>query len=518
MALKIRALVQSHQWLDRAGVRIRYRRISPYLERQGACIRVEEIDSLDGRWLVDEDVVILSKCTDARALFAVDHLRERGVLVGLDMFDDYFSSGISPCHRHREFLRDMAPRVDFFLCSTERMRMIAGEFAPGKPCHLLNDPFDTLEQPALALRLKQKAAKAREERRIDVLWFGNGDNPTFPVGLTDLAAYADDLKPFVRAGFDVRLKVLTNLRALYSENLARIRSIGLPLVIEEWSQEGETQAMDEALVSFLPVNHQNFSIAKSLNRGISALTGGTQILSAGFDLYEAIGPFRYRDAEELLADLEEGQLRLRPHSLPELKECMSGLADPANEAARLLQFLNELPPVAPLRGSNCSTGPSHAIIHGSISPSTVTAFAEDRGIALIGTPFCAASRKFNLYFGFRDGIGPLEIRVSRKGASMIAPSMQALIREDIRNDQPYPFIIDLPDDEDRDALSILRPHMVKTRAGQMVHYARVMGAIERISHRLLPGARIYRSELESPLMGMAHLDRQTAQCDGESFQ
>ena len=517
--MKIRALVQSSQWLNRAGVRIRYRRISPHLERRGARILVDEIDDLEARWLIDDDVVIFSKCTDARALFAVDFLRERGVIVGVDLFDDYFSPGISPCHRHREFLRDMAPRVDFFLCSTERMRGIAADFAPGKPCHVLNDPFDTLDQPMLARRLDAKAARARADRRIDVLWFGNGDNPVFPVGLIDLAAYSGALQPLVRSGFDIRLKILTNLSALHSENLARLRSVGLPFAVEEWSQDGEIRAMNEAMISFLPVNHQNFSIAKSLNRGISALTGGTQILSAGFDLYETIGSFRYRDANDLLVDLEEGGLRLRAQTLPALKECVNGLADPANEASRLLEFLKGLSPISATLGSNGMTGPSHAIIHGNRTPYAVISFAQDRGIALIGTPFCAASPKFNLHFDFRDGVGPVELRMSKQGASMIASSLLPLVREDARSDRPYPFTLALPaDDADGDVLRALRPHMVKTRAGQMVHYARVMGAIERISRRLFPVARIYRSELESPLMGMMHLDRRSAQDGRASLQ
>ncbi|KPF63740.1 hypothetical protein [Porphyrobacter sp. AAP60] len=517
--MKIRALVQSSQWLDRAGVRIRYRRISPHLERQGARIIVDEIDNLEARWLIDEDVVIFSKCTDARALYAADYLRERGIMVGVDMFDDYFSPGISPCHRHREFLREMASRVDFFLCSTERMRGVAADFAPDKPCHVLNDPFDTLDQPMLASRLEEKAARARADRRIDVLWFGNGNNPVFPVGLTDLAAYAGALQPFARAGYDVRLKVLTNLSALHSENLARLRAVGLPMAVEEWSQDGEARGMEEALISFLPVNHQNFSIAKSLNRGISALTGGTQILSAGFDLYETIGPFRYRDANDLLVDLDQGSLRLRPDTLPALKECMNDLADPANEAGRLLEFLKGLPPVSPSRGSNGTTGPSPAIIHGNRTPYAVIAFAQDRGIALIGTPFCAASPKFNLHFDFRDGVGPIELRMSKQGANMIAPSMKPLVREDANSEGPYPFILALPaDDADSEALRTLRPDMVKSRAGQMVHYARVMGSIERIARRLFRDSRIYRSELEAPLMGMTHLDRRAAQGGGAALQ
>lgn len=524
--MKIRALVQSDQWLNRAGVRIRYRRIAPHLDTLGASIRVDVIDNLEGGWLeggwlegrlqLDDDVVILSKCTDARALLVADYLRERGVRVGVDMFDDYFSPGISPCHGHREFLRDIAPRVDFFLCSTQRMRDVAAEFAPGKPCHVLNDPFDTLDQARLATRLEAKAAQALADRRIDVLWFGNGDNPVFPVGLTDLAAYAGALHPFARSGFDVRLKVLTNLRALHSENLARLRAIGLPLLIEEWSEEGERRAMDAALVSFLPVNHQNFSIAKSLNRGISALTGGTQILSAGFDLYGAIGPVLYRDADDLLADLQAGNLRLRPQTLPMLKDCMDSLADPVNEAGRLLEFLKRLPSAAAPRANRGITGPAKAVLHGSRTPHAVVAFAKDREIASIGSPFCVSARKFDIFFNFRDGGGPIEIRIAKLSAGLIAGSMQHLIRED--GDQSYPFVMNLPDDAVGRILGALRPHMLETRAGKMVHYSRIMDAIETMARRMLPHAAIYRSELESPLMGMDHLNLAAEQRGGAQPQ
>ncbi|WP_379923046.1 hypothetical protein [Erythrobacter sp. R86502] len=506
--MKIKALVQSDQWLTRAGVRIRYRRIAPHLETMGASIRVDVIDNLEGRWLIDEDIVILSKCTDARALLVADYLRDRGVRVGVDMFDDYFSPGVSPCHVHREFLRDIAPRIDFFLCSTERMQDVVGEFAPDKPCHVLNDPLDTLDQDMLARRLDEKAAKALSDRRLDVLWFGNGDNPVFPVGLTDLAAFAGALQPLARHGFDVRLKVLTNLRALHSENLARLRAIGFPLVIEEWSQDGEKQAMDEALVSFIPVNHQNFSIAKSLNRGISALTGGTQILSAGFDLYESIGPLVYRDAAELFEDLQEGRLRLRPQTLPMLTECMDNLADPAKEAGRLLEFVRHFPAMPSAPRHSGGTGPAAAVLHGNRTTHAVIAYAKERGFASIGTPFCNSARRFDIYFEFRDKTGQLEIRVSNSGAGMIAASMQPFIRSDTGADQIYPFVIELPDDDEGRVLRSLRPHMIKTRAGQMVHYVRVMQAIDTISRRLIPQTKIYRSELTSPLMGMGHLRRE----------
>lgn len=505
--MKIRAIVQSPQWLDRAGVRIRYRRIAQRLESLGGSIAVDVIDNLPSQGLIEDDVVILSKCTDARAFLVTDHLRERGIIVGVDMFDDYFSPGISPCHGHREFFREIARRVDFFLCSTERMREVAREFAPKTPSHVLNDPFDTLDKDRLSQRLPEKARLARETGRIDVVWFGNGDNPVFPVGLIDLAAFAPVLHPLVRSSFDVRMKVLTNLRAMKSENLARLRGLPLPVELEEWSEAGEEEARDASLISFLPVNHQNFSIAKSLNRGISALTGGTQILSAGFDLYSGIGDFVYRDADSLLDDLLADRLRLRPDTLSAFETCMDGLADPANEARRLLMFLRGLQDGARagarLLQANRKT--PRAMIHGRRSSGSTVSFCRDRDVVSIGTPFDLFGRRYDLAFDFGARGGGIRIWVGYAASKAIAPEMQARLMAAHSADSPYPFVMDLPDGPPSSALRPLRAQMLKSRAGQMVHYASVMAAIEAISHQIFPGTQMLQSELESPLMGLANL-------------
>lgn len=505
--MKIRAVVQAEHWLNRAGVRIRYRRIAPYMEALGAGITVDVIDNLGNRWLIEDDVVILSKCTDARALHAAEYLRERGLIVGIDMFDDYFSPAISPCLGQREFLREIAPKADFFLCSTERMREVVGTFAPGTPSHVLNDPFDQLDQQRLARRLAEKARRAQETRRIDVLWFGIGDNPVFPVGIADLAAFAPALQPLIRKGYDVRLKVLTNLRALHSENLARLRRTGLQLDLQEWTEEREQAAMDHALLAFIPVNHQNFSIAKSLNRGISALTGGTQILSAGFDLYGAIGDFRYRDAETFLADLEAGSLKVRAETLAALSARMDDLADPGNEAERLLAFLRQLPRPTRPSGRIMSGGSTvpQAVLHGRRSPFSVVTYSGRHDIMTIGTPYAKRAPRFDVMFEFDKDGAQIEIRIAHSAARAIAPAMQGQLHEVAGRDPIYPFVMNLPDSPPGAFLKSLKPHMIDTRAGQMVHYARTMDAIEAVCAAMLPGTRIYRSELQTPLMAMGAL-------------
>lgn len=505
--MKIRALVQSPQWLDRAGVRIRYRRIAPRLESLGASITVDVIDNLPAQGLIDDDVVILSKCTDARALLVADSLRERGIVVGVDMFDDYFSPGISPCHGHREFLREIASRVDFFLCSTERMREVAREFGSAIPAHVLNDPFDTLDKAWLARRLAEKREQALASRRLDVVWFGNGDNPVFPVGLTDVAAFAPALGPLVRSAFDVRLRVLTNLRAMRVENLARLRALPLPVELEEWSEAGEEEARDSSLISFLPVNHQNFSIAKSLNRGISALTGGTQILSAGFDLYGGIGNFVYRDAGSLLDDLAADTLRLRAETVGPLEITMDELAHPANEADRLLAFLRELqgPSRAGTKLLYANRKSPRAVIHGRRSSGSTAAFCRDRAIVSVGSPFSANGRRFDLSFEFGLRGQEISIWVGYPGVNAITPDLRARLREADAADSPYPFVMELPAVPAAQTLRALRPFMITSRAGQMLHYAKVMAAIEAIVGVIMPGTLVIQSEIESPLMGLSHV-------------
>ena len=508
--VKIRALVQAEHWLDKAGVRIRYRRIARRLSEIGASLDVGVINNSENTGRTDDDVIILSKCTDSRALLVSDMLRERGVIVGMDMFDDYFSSGISACHKHREFLREASPRVDFFLCSTDRMRGVAQEFASGTPAHVLNDPFDDYDSSALAKRLHEKVEQTLQSGTIEIVWFGTGNNPTFPVGITDLAAYIPALLPLVQSRFRVHMKVLTNLHALDTENLARLRALPFSTTVEEWSEEGEATSRDQALISFLPVNYQNFSIAKSLNRGISALTGGTQILSAGHDLYSPIGDFVYRDAKALLADLEDRRLRLRAETLDELDACMDGLANPSAEAKRLLTFLEGLEPHAnnAPRSLSINRRTPRAVLHGRRSSFAVQAFCRERDVLSIGSIFCNPTREFDLSFQFAAATGQLKIRVSNLAASLIAPELQVYLRTINFAKARYPFVLDIPKNESTADLWSLHAGMVQTRATQMVHYARSMAIIEAFCVRLLPGTSVIVSDQESPLTGMKHLEAQ----------
>ncbi|WP_121118335.1 hypothetical protein [Croceibacterium ferulae] len=501
--MNIQVLVQGEQWLNRAGVRIRYRRIAPHLLPLGSSLSVDVIGAQVNRDRVGADVVILSKCTDARGLTVAEVLREKGVIVGVDLFDDYFSTRTGPCLPHREMLRQMAKRVDFFLCSTARMQQVSRQFAPDMPVHVLNDPFDDFDKDALARQLNDKAKSALANRKFEVLWFGNGDNPVFPVGLEDLAAFSASLRKLAGGGFDVNLRVLTNLRALGVHNLARLRNLPVPTTIEEWSEERERECLKQALVSFIPVNFQNFSIAKSLNRGISALTGGTQVLSPGYQLYDKLGSFLYHEPNRLLDDLAAGTLRLRPATLDPLGRQMNDLADPGTEAARLCAFVRELDAA---RAQTVIARPkqrfSRAVLHGRTSVSSVDGLCRQVGWLSIASPFTSSKRPFDVNIGFFGDRQTVHIRFSREGLKFVRPEWRSSITDFANPSSNFAGGMDVPDGPGATILRRLRPAMIETRAGRILHYASVIQATEDIIGRILEDTALTLSEKENPLMSL----------------
>ncbi len=350
--MKIRVIAPSEQYLAAAEVRIRYQRIAKHLATLGHELRIAVVDTLNKASALTDDVYLISKCYDARALVAARLLADNGKIIGADFFDDYFSqAGDSRFVRQREWVRDLAGFLDFFLCSTPRMREVIAGYLGDRAGHIMNDPFNSFDIDATRARLETNLDNALTRRRIDVLWFGVGDNPHFSVGLDDLSGYGHVLGDLAGGGFDVRLSILTNARALTVDGLERLRRLPVPYRVEEWTEEKETDHLARSLVAFLPVNAQPFSAAKSLNRAVSALTGGVQVLSPGYPLYAPLGRFVYDDAGRLRQDVEAGTLALRGETLPGLMDLFTTWGDPQREADKLAAFLETVQtakrPVAP---------------------------------------------------------------------------------------------------------------------------------------------------------------------------
>ncbi len=341
--MRIAAYVADSQALTSAGVRIRYDRLRPRLAAMGHHLDVRRIDDVDGAAPPDIDAAIVTKVYDGRAIALARRLREAGVRIGIDVFDDYYSQGENADFTHiRGWLAQIAGHLDFALCATPPMQRRLEALLPGCPAHVINDPHDDVDLDDVAAAAEDAAARARRDRTIDIAWFGIGDNRDFQVGLEDLAAFGSRLAVFARAGWTARLRVLTNPRAMTTDRLEGLARLPVPWEIEEWSESRQAGLLATSLVSFLPVNGQRFSTVKSMNRVLTALLGGTQVLSAGYPLYAAFDALIYRDAGRIVDDLTNDRLRLRREAVAELGRLLSGTGDPGTEAARLADFLTQV--------------------------------------------------------------------------------------------------------------------------------------------------------------------------------
>lgn len=415
--MKLVILVPSEDYVGNAGARIRYSRLCPALDKLGVSLSFKTIGTFDST-AADCDAVIISKCTDARALVAATILAERGVLVGVDLFDDYFSQvADSRLNRQRHWLAQILPLCSFAMCSTERMANVVNAYRIDMPVHVLNDPGPPIDIDRLQEHLLEKRSHAVATGSIRLGWFGMGDNPQFPVGISDLAAYAGAISALSAGHFAVELSILTNVRALDAERLTMISSLPVAATIDEWSEKGEADLLRKSLVCLLPVNAQAFSTAKSLNRAVTALSSGAQVLSLGYPLYAPFDAFIYRDPAELLDDLSAGQLRLSNASLEGFYNRLDEMASINREAKGLVALLQRVKSIPECHGLIY-------LIHGAGTNDAAHKAVQAVGGLSVAAPFCTAQLGFDVYFRTKPGLS-FSILVSDRAMARISAEFRA---------------------------------------------------------------------------------------------
>lgn len=416
--MKVIILVPSPQYMHNAGARIRYRRLSAHAGSR-LQISLEDIAQFDPR-TASCDLLIVSKCHDARSLLAARIVGQRGIRVGVDLFDDYFSqSADSRLNRFRVWLRQLLPLCDFAMCSTAAMAEVISQYREDLPLFVMNDPASPLDDVRLTQVLQDKLSDARTERRLRLGWFGVGDNPHFPVGLSDLAAFADMLARLGSEGRAVELTILTNVRSLNADRLAMITDLPVPTAVREWSEQAEAELLDQSFACFVPVNAQQFSVAKSLNRAVTALAAGCQVISAGYPLYRALDVFVYRDMDSLVEDMHTTRLRLAPDTVGAFRTAIDVLASAEHEAEAFAQFLEQLP-------SRIAADESAALflIHGHSTNGAAHKMVQAVGGLSVASPFCSVPLDFDVVFQARPGRG-VAMLVSDKGLSRMRPDRRA---------------------------------------------------------------------------------------------
>lgn len=392
--MKICIVIQSDAFRSSAGMRIRYDRFRQNLDPQVATIDSATTAELTSAKSLDHDAYVFCKTFDTAALLLARRVRTAGKAVGHDFFDDYFSQGSDiRLQRYRDWLRDMVPVTDFAICSTPRMAKVIEPFLPGIRVTAIEDPVIGFDRARVAALADAKVARARERKELEIAWFGIGDNPFFPVGLTDLASSEGDLAKMEQEGWTVRLRVVTNRRAFQAANAEVLRSLNVGFELIEWSEHAEQDVLSSATVALIPVNGQSFSRAKSLNRAVTALDAGCQVLSTGYPLYERLRPWIYDNVDDLLADLDVGRAKVGGSTATKLAAHVGNIADPILAAAA---FVNEV-----RQGMQRSKGAQPGtlcVVHGHSSNIAIHKGANAIGGLSVKTIFCSAAWNFPVRF------------------------------------------------------------------------------------------------------------------------
>jgi len=419
--MRICVVIQSDAFRSSAGMRIRYDRFRDSLASSDASIDTVTCADLAASKALDHDVYVFCKTFDMTALLLARRIRAAGKAVGHDFFDDYFSQRRDPrLRRYREWLRDMASVTDFAICSTPRMVEVVRAYMPDIRITAVDDPVVGFDADVVAALADQKIEQARSSRVLEVLWFGIGDNPFFPVGLVDLAACDSEFAAMERLGWTVRLRIVTNRRGFEGAEGQALRRLSIGFDLLEWTEEAEHEALKAATIAIIPVSGQPFSRAKSLNRALTALSAGCQVLSVGYPLYDRIGDFIYRSTGDLLRDLETQQSRLGATTVGDLAARIALLADPSNAASTFVDearrardgIASRVPPKGPL-----------VVLHGRASTIGIHKTAGALGGFSVKTVFCNSAWNFPVRFD-REG-AELVMRVT----PAIAQKFQLPLRE-----------------------------------------------------------------------------------------
>jgi len=494
--VKICVVVPSEEFLKLAGVRIRYQRIDEYLKNQGHHLSIEVIDNFRSIAHFKHNVYLFSKCNDSRSFLLARLLKQENKLVGVDFFDDYFSQITdSRFICLREWVRTMAGLLDFFLCSTERMKRVITTYMPEASGYIMNDPFEHFNAEKIATTIDTNLQRMLSTGKINVAWFGTGDNPYFPVGLHDLHAFSSELRALSSSGFKVNLSILTNRRALTVEGLEMLARIPVPYTLDEWSIDKEAALLERSLVAFIPVNAQNFSIAKSLNRAVSALMSGTQVLSTGYPLYAPFNQFIYHSSETLLNDIAKQKLVVSRDNLDALRQCLTDYADPGREAEKYAIFLNQL---LEQQKNKKQSDVLLGLIHGVESVAACHKFAQRFRQLSISSPFSNPKLNYDVRYVLTNDKKSLIVELEDKVKVNLGSNFYDLLECGISMTGRKVSVLNLSNLYPELSAEIINAFHGYLTSMKLVNYQLAMKSIKAISVLLFPRIELYFSEKEAP--------------------
>lgn len=171
---------------------------------------------------------------------------------------------------------------------------------------------------------------ASESSVASLLWFGNHGATYADFGMLDLLLIQNDLETIAKE-YPVELVVVSNHQKKYE---AFIKPFAIPSRYVEWSIQAAEKEMSNAKVVLIPNSRDAFSVCKSANRSVHALTRnrpvvatltpGLEPLKGGIAFDDFLGGLRryLSDDKNILADVTQGKKLVEAFfSLPVISQC-----------------------------------------------------------------------------------------------------------------------------------------------------------------------------------------------------
>lgn len=306
---------------------IRYRMLQPLAALQARGVPIELFDP--ARAPDSYDAIIFCKSQGERAVEIAAAARGAGRAVIYDMCDNLFAAhriGHASAARIERVgkLLELATHTTFSTATLAEQ--IATEVPFDAPRTVIPDALDvTTPADAPAPGLRERWAMRRLARfllrhpdALHCVWFGKS------LGRVSGYVHIDDavaqLREFAAGtGTRVTLTVISNDRLGFWRAAPRWK---LPLHYMPWTQAIASPAISAHRVAVIPLERNNYTAGKTMNRPATALLLGLGVVADSIPSYEELRPFvalddwqsglaRYRDlSDETQAELEAGRRHL----------------------------------------------------------------------------------------------------------------------------------------------------------------------------------------------------------------
>ena len=282
-----------------ASIRLRLFQPMKELRKRGFDVRL-----LTGEF-PDDAVLIFSKSSSAQALSMAELAAARRQPIIYDICDNVFEkpSRDERDEARKERVRRLLKLATAVTCTTEPLAFLLAQEVPeiaGKT-EIVPDPLE--DSPGLAgpLSLLERLGMWRLRRflrrhagALHLVWFGKCKKGY--AGIEHLGPVIDLLEalPLPRP---VTLTVISNRRKIYRRSSAGWR---VPKFYVPWSLSTFDAALRCHDVAIIPVDENNYTVGKTINRPATALMAGLGVIADPIPAYEELRPFIF------LGDWEKG--------------------------------------------------------------------------------------------------------------------------------------------------------------------------------------------------------------------